>query len=970
MTQTPYDAAADLLERAQQAGDLELLDRALDQLRRIAEGPRTDHGEHTVVLSALGVALHTRHSWTGRPDDLDEAVAVANRAANESQPGHPHHAAVLANLANTLRIRFESAGDPADLGRAIEIGQRAAELPSADPGYQIVILNNLGICLRLRFQAAGDRADIDDAITNGKRCVDAMPRGYPDRAAVLSNLAGSYQARFERTGEPADLDRAIGLGRQAAESAPPHSPHRARVLSNLCAALQIRSERTGDSADLDGAIVAGSAAADATPTGHPELPGRLTNLSAALQTRFDRAGARSDLDVAVHTAQQAVDATRHTDPARGGRQSNLAAALRARFEAFGDPHDVDRAITAAMHALASAPPGHLARPGYLSNYGVALRARFRRSRDLSDAAQAADALNQAVAASPADHPDRAVLLSNLGGTLYDRFELVGGEHLPRQATDAFRRAAAVATARPRVRVASAAAWGRIAAELFDWPDALAGLGLAVGLLGRVAPRDLAEEDQQWALARHTAIASDAAACALQLGDPEQAVALLEQGRGLLLSQAIDTRGELTDLRRAAPELAERFERLRRRLDIPTTVELGRSSQSGRIDEQAAKRRQIVVEELNATVAQIRSVPGFTHFLRPPRIPDLLRLAANGPVVAVNISHLRSDALIISPDGVRTASLSQATPEAVRAHTAALAASLGDHQDNVNDGTDAVLTDVLDWLWEAVARPVLNTLDLSSNAGLGRLWWMPTGLLSLLPLHAAQPADATDGLLDRVISSYTPTLRTLSFARRASPAAQQRVLAVAPAIMSGQPPLPASDREVAFLRGLIPAQVDVLAGADATRTAVRAALPAHSWLHIAAHAETNLTVPSRGALLLPDSDGALLTVADVARLRLTNANLAYLSACATAHTPAQLADEAVHITSAFQLAGYRHVVGTLWPVTDGIALRFARAFYPAVASAVGLRPDQAPAALHAASRKVRRRLPRRPSAWALHIHAGA
>lgn len=49
-------------------------------------------------------------------------------------------------------------------------------------------------------------------------------------------------------------------------------------------------------------------------------------------------------------------------------------------------------------------------------------------------------------------------------------------------------------------------------------------------------------------------------------------------------------------------------------------------------------------------------------------------------------------------------------------------------------------------------------------------------------------------------------------------------------------------------------------------------------------------------------------------------LAYQSACETALTgKARLLDEAIHLTSAFQLADYPHVIGTPWPIDDEIAV---------------------------------------------------
>jgi hypothetical protein len=85
----------------------------------------------------------------------------------------------------------------------------------------------------------------------------------------------------------------------------------------------------------------------------------------------------------------------------------------------------------------------------------------------------------------------------------------------------------------------------------------------VSLLPRVAPRRLERSDQQYALSTFSGLAAEAAS--LTLRDPEQpsgeraarALGLLEAGRGVLLSQALDTRGDLTDLRQQHPDLAAR-----------------------------------------------------------------------------------------------------------------------------------------------------------------------------------------------------------------------------------------------------------------------------------------------------------------------------------------------------------------------------------------------------------------------------
>ncbi|MFD4973199.1 CHAT domain-containing protein [Streptomyces sp. NPDC058424] len=74
-----------------------------------------------------------------------------------------------------------------------------------------------------------------------------------------------------------------------------------------------------------------------------------------------------------------------------------------------------------------------------------------------------------------------------------------------------------------------------------------------------------------------------------------------------------------------------------------------------------------------------------------------------------------------------------------------------------------------------------------------------------------------------------------------------------------------------------------------------------------------------------------------------------------------------MVSAFQLAGFRHAVGSLWNVLDSAAARTAKLFYPHLAS-LGA-PDPA-VALHRAQLAMRERTPLLLTRWAPYIHVGA
>lgn len=250
-------------------------------------------------------------------------------------------------------------------------------------------------------------------------------------------------------------------------------------------------------------------------------------------------------------------------------------------------------------------------------------------------------------------------------------------------------------------------------------------------------------------------------------------------------------------------------------------------------------------------------------------------------------------------------------------------------------------------------------------------------MSFLPVHAAghhAPADAAPhSVIDRVVSSYTPTLRGLLHARRApaNPAGlaagdANQVLVVAMPHTPGAPDIPGAQAEASVIGQRLGAGVVILTGSQATRDSVIRALPAARWVHFACHGTASVASPSDSSLLL--ADGQRLTVSDIARLRLDDADLAYLSACSTAQPGTQLPDEAIHLASAFELAGCRHVIGTLWPIADNTALELADRRYSALA---GNRAPASPArTLHTLTRVLRDRQPSTPKSWASHIHIGA
>lgn len=115
----------------------------------------------------------------------------------------------------------------------------------------------------------------------------------------------------------------------------------------------------------------------------------------------------------------------------------------------------------------------------------------------------------------------------------------------------------------------------------------------------------------------------------------------------------------------------------------------------------------------------------------------------------------------------------------------------------------------------------------------------------------------------------------------------------------------------------------------TKQDIMSRLPLCRIFHFAGHGYTDATDPSQSSLLLKDWKSDRFTVSSLFDLNLKSRSpfLAYLSACGTGEVvDERFYDESIHLISAFLLAGFRHVIGTLWEVNDEICVDMARITY--------------------------------------------
>jgi CHAT domain-containing protein len=844
---------------------------------------------------------------------------------------------------------YERGGRPADLDRAA-YGFTEILAMARNVDVRSAAANGLGLALWSRYERSGDLADLDAAVDLFR---DALAmygdEQTPSTPAFHANLAGVLRLRWRRTRSEDDLAKSLTEIRTAVAMTRPSDGRRSQRLNHLADGLLSVSLHHDDSSALTEAIdLFRQAVACAGPA--DDLAAMRSNLAEALRLRYHSFGGTSVLDEAVEQSRAALVPDH---PLRARFQANLALVLIDRYTARRRPADLVEAAKLAEVGVAATPAGHPNRAERLLALARIRRMEMSHGSDRPGrraVRRMVKAAREAAAAVPEGHQLHADALVNEGSAL-----VVQADSGDRTAFDAaiavFRRAAKDPTAPVRARVSAARQWAMTEIIRTGGQDprrAREGYDLAVSLLPLAAHRRVTHADRERQLAAFTGVARDAAAVAIWTGDPRGALRLLEHGRGVLLGQALDSRAELTTLRARRPDLAERFEAVRTALDA--SEDTGFSS--------AGEDRHASAGEWDRLLDEIRAVHGFASFLEPMPVDDLLSATrSHGPVVVVNVSGLRCDALLLADGELDTLPLALEFADVVeraRAFRAAIART-GDARlpDDLRAEADEVIDETLRWLWTAVVEPVLAKLKPAAGT---RMWWVPTGPLTTLPLHAAGSA------LDRVVSSYAPTVRSLVNAWHTRPTTSAATsLFVAVPNAPGVPALPNVHAEAEVLARHFP-NGRTVTGAEAVRRTVLDLLPHHSWAHFACHAISAADGTADGHLVLHDHGETPLTVADIARLRLTDAHLAYLSACDTGIPHEDLADEALHVAGACHMAGFRHVIGTLWAVKDGIAPALADDFYAGLATPPAV-------ALHNAVLHLRATHPDSPRLWAPYVHIG-
>ncbi|MFF3203784.1 CHAT domain-containing protein [Streptomyces sp. NPDC002962] len=828
-----------------------------------------------------------------------------------------------------------------------------ALLTESDHGH----LQLVGTTLTWCYEREGDMAELDDAIATLTRAMEhakALPQGFGHLLdAAQRCLIPALKLRAEAVGDVAAAEAMVLLARLRQGRVPAGGARWSRRSIALAGALQLQHTLTGESGPAAEAIDLHRRAVRTAAPG--ALSCCLQGLATSLALRYDRELRAEDLAEAVDLQRRALDLAEGA-VMRREKSANLARLLMIRYRAVGLPEARDEAVGILRSVLASPDDAITDRIGLLRLLGDTLRTVAHDGHDRAALDEAEEAWRTALELRTGTPALRARLSVGLARCLRSRHELFGDSAASDEALALLAGAAdaplsgaeELRTVRMQAETAAAAGY---------WGEAAASYGRAVDLLPRLLSPCRPLADQRQVLGGQGDLVESAVAATLEAGRPGDALLILERGRGLLAAHRLSHPEERAGLRAVAPALDAELHRL-------TAV----------LDDADPARRRAADAHWDATVRRVRELPGFEGFLHESGARDLRPVAGPGPVVSVNVTPRRSDALILTPGGVRTVRLPGLTGHELVSRTAKFgvdvaAAETGSPAERFT--AQAGVRATLGWLWDVLAAPVLDclglTATLSDDAARGksgtawpRVWWALTGPLAMLPVHAAGDHERAVSVLDRAVSSYVPSIRALRHARTRPSVSpdRRRGLMVEVSEAPGYGTLTRTREERAHFARRV-RSADVLSGAGATFDAVARRLPDAHWAHFACHGTADPRNPSTSHLLLHDRP---LLVSDIFRMRLEHAELAYLSACSTAASGSAAHNETLDIASSLMVAGFQHVIATRWPVGDQGAADVAARFYAHL--------DEAPAvALHRAIRTMRDAAPRLPTKWGAYVHTG-
>ncbi|KAJ7202156.1 CHAT domain-containing protein [Mycena pura] len=905
--------AVSFTDRYRQLGNLQDLESALQYDQEAVKLTPDDHSDKAWRLQSLAVSFNDRYRRLGNLQDLESAVQYNQKAVKLTPEDHSDKAERLQSLAVSFSDRYQRLGNLQDLESALQYDQEALKLTPEDHSDKARRLQNLAVSFTDRYRRLGNLQDLESALQYFQEAVKLTPEDHSDKAGRLQSLAVSFTDRYQRLGNLQDLELALQYDQEAVKLTPEDHSDKAGRLQGLAISLTERYQRLGNLQDLESALQYKQEAVKLTPEDHSDKARRLQSLAVSFTDRYWRLGNLHDLESALQYSQEAVKLTPEDHSDKAGRLQSLTVSLTARYQRLGNLQDLESALQYDQEALKLTPEDHSDKAGRLQSLAISFTERYQRLGNLQDLESALQYKQEAVKLTSEDHSYKARRLQSLAVSLANRYRRLQNPTDLRDIHQYYSLSFQINSSTPELSWEAALHWGSFAAQ-FDPTYCITAYMAAFSLLPEllwighsISVRHNLLHRLDISKATSTAIKT-----CINLSPLTFIVEILEQGLATTFQQMLQLKTAVDGL---PDEQAHKFEEL-----------------SMKLYSEGSDDSMSIVNQRNHLIKEIRKQPGFQFFLLPKSYSALCQAAQRGPVVILNSHKESCDGIIIlnpTSDPVHVA-FSNVTLDLLHSHSVVLKALYGQRVRGQSVSTrlfgykEGLLSskerfaNMLTWVWTHIVEPVYKTLESHGISG-GRLWWLPTGAFTGLPLHACPPSD-------HFIHSYTATLGSLLEAYKKSSSGVKKlgIVGVTQTDSEGANYLKGVGLEVeSILSTVQEPYVSCLQGAQATVDAVRTQLQNCSWLHLACHGTQDLIQPPKSRLLLYEGNLELETIL---RMPLQNAEVVFLAACQTAMGDRELVNESFHLGGGFIAAGFRGAIGTLWSMQDQDGPLVAKAVY--------------------------------------------
>ena len=656
-------------------------------------------------------------------NDLNHAVCLYDDAlaVHDVVDNGAIRATYLSNFGISLAYRFGQLGDISDIDKSILMFEGAVQL-TPDHCNIPSRLNNLGNSLFLRFLQLRNLDDINQSILMFEEAVQLTPDGDLNLSLRLKNLGNSLLLRFKQLGNLDDINKSILMFEKAVQLTPNGHPNMPLRLNNLGISLFCRFERLGNLNDRNKSVLLFELAVQLTLDGNPSKP-CLNNLGNSLLSHFEKLGDLGDMNksesvlMKEHVVQLTLGSGHPDEPCL----TNLGKSLLSCFKRFGDLSDLNKSVLVFKHAVQFSPDGNPDKPSCLNNLGKSLLSHFERLGDLNDINKSVLMFEDAVQLSSDGDPNKPSRSYNLGSSLLSCFERLSNPNHPEVAISYFSSSVSSGLGSILVHFQSSSMWAQCA-KLSGNQSALDAYIVALQLLPQLAWLGLPTSDHHH---HHLLKAAGVVRNAVAVEQYNTAIEWLEWGHSIIWGQLLQLQNPVDDLQDKYPHLATKLQYLSKLLEGTNNCNDFQmpSITSWALCKASEKQNHELAHEQNELLKAMQTLSGFEAFMLPKTFSQPIPAACVGPVITIDVSEARCDALIL-PD--LNDVLHTPLPNFAYLDAEDLKKSLNDilkerealqesHQfskkvDSNFANTEKAFEDILSHLWKHIVRPILDGMD--------------------------------------------------------------------------------------------------------------------------------------------------------------------------------------------------------------------------------------------------------------------